>query len=244
MNKRGQITVLIVVAIVVVAGFLIYFSVRESPSFSVSPEVAPIFNFVQNCVEKSTVDSIYHVGQYGGYYLVPERASGVGMPFYYEEGRSYILSKEQLEVELGKFVENDLFFCTKNFVDFQDYLVTSGEIGVDVEVVDNEVRYLIDYPLSIKKGEDVFTINNFESVVDSRLNSIYEVASLIVEDLVLERGLLCINCISKIAEENEIVVGIDTDLFESDVLVVSLIDEKELIGGEPYRYYFAIKHES
>ena len=199
MNKRGQITVLIVVAIVVVAGLLIYFSLREGPSVSVSPEVAPVFNLVQGCLEKSTLDAVYHMGQYGGYYIIPERASKVGMPFYYEEGISYILSKDQLEIELSKFVENDLFFCTKNFVDLPGYLVTSDQIKVNVEVVENEVRFFVDYPLSIKKGEDVFTINSFENRVDSRLNSIYNAALEIVDGLVEDNGLICINCIQSTA---------------------------------------------
>ena len=244
MNKRGQISVFIVVAIVIVAGLLIYFSLREGPAISVSPEIAPVFNLVQGCLEKSSLDAVYHIGQYGGYYVVPERASKIGMPFYYDGGRSYILSKEQLEFELAKFVENDLFFCTKNFVSLPDYFVNAGEIKVEAEIVKGEVKFFIDYPLSIKKGEDVFTINSFEGNVESRLNTIYEISSLIVEDLVLEEGLVCINCISKIAEENEIIIGIDNDLFNENVLVFTLIDEKELIGGEHYKYYFAIKYEN
>ena len=239
MNKRGQITVLIVVAIVVVAGLLIYFSLREGPSVSVSPEVAPVFNLVQGCLEKSTLDAVYHMGQYGGYYIIPERASKVGMPFYYEEGISYILSKDQLEIELSKFVENDLFFCTKNFVDLPGYLVTSDQIKVNVEVVENEVRFFVDYPLSIKKGEDVFTINSFESRVDSRLNSIYNAALEIVDGLVEDNGLICINCIQSIAEEYEIKVGIDEDFYDEEILVFSLVDDKN-VREDAYRYYFAV----
>jgi len=241
MNKRGQISVFIVVAIVIVAGLLIYFSLREGPTVSVNPEIAPVFNLVQGCLEKSSLDAVYHIGQYGGYYVVPERASKIGMPFYYDRGRSYILSKEQLEFELAKFVENDLFFCTKNFVELPGYLVTSSEIKVNVDVAENEVKFRIDYPLSIKKGEDVFTINSFESRVDSRLDIIYSMALKIAEMLIRDRGTICINCISDLALENEVIVGIDQDLYNEDVLIFSLVDQSD-INEEEYRYYFAIRY--
>lgn len=239
MNKRGQLTVFIVVAIVIVAGLLIYLSVRPGFKVSVDPEVVPIYNFVQNCVDKSAEDAIYYIGQYGGYYIVPERSSEEAIPYYFENGKSYLLSKVQLEFELSKAMNDLLFFCYQNFASFPDFDIKQGEIESKVIIQKEKITFEAISPLSINKGELTISLESFTTEIPSNLLSIYEVASFIVEEQVKNKDAICVNCLSEISLEKEIYISFFDHPNDEDTIIFELIDEDKKINGEDYRYYFA-----
>jgi len=244
MNKRGQISVFIVVAIVIVAGLLIYFSLREGPTVSVNPEIAPVFNFVQNCVEKSTLDAVYHIGQYGGYYVIPEKVTTSKIPIYVDNGKNLLPSKIQIEKELSDYIENRLFFCTRNFVDFPTFEIDSSEVESLVTIENDKIKFDVRYPLRVSTDGKVYEISNFEYEVESRLSEIYEIVDYIIGDKLENSKSLCVTCLYQLAQEKEIVVLINKDPFDKKILIFTLIDGKDRQEGEEYVYYFAVRGEN
>jgi len=243
MNKRGQITVFIVVAIVIVLGLLIYFSIRGGliDRVNVSPEIRPIYNFVDTCLEEVAEDSIYHIGDNGGYFLYPERSNEVGIPYYFDRGENLIISKEEVQEELGEYVNEMMFFCLENFARFGDYEVDAGKIDTNVRIIERKVIFNVNYPLAIKKGESNFLLENFNKEIPSRLNTVYEVARLITLEQMLDEQNVCINCIGDFAFENKVFVSMND--YEEDVIVFSIIDREIEINDEEYVYYFANRYD-
>ena len=240
MNKRGQLTVFVIISIALVSVLLVYFSVKEGLiGFGVDPEIKPIYSFVDNCVQQTAEDAIYHIGQYGGYYIVPGSSTEEKLPYYFDKGRNLLPSKERVQAELSEYLINELFFCTRNFVDFPDFDITQGKIEVNSRIVKGEVIFGVKYPLSINKGESSYTLSLFHSEIPSRLDNVYHVAFELIEQQMIDGNDICINCLSDISLENKIYISINDHPFDEEVIVYTLIDEDKKINGEDYRYYFA-----
>lgn len=243
MRKRGQISIFIIVAIVIVVVLILYFAVKGNLILvgSINSEIEPIYLFVDNCIEQVAVDSIYQVGQTGGYYLAPENSIDIGIAVYFDKGRNLMISKTELEEELEFYVDEMLFFCTSNFVDFPDFEVSFGEINSEVEVVEGKVVFNIKYPLSINKGDNTYVLDNFNKDIPSKLYTIYSVALNIIEEQMLFEKGVCMNCVSDTAYENKVQVFMND--YDNETIIFSLVDGEHKINDEDYYFYFANKYE-
>src|SRR3989344_3704129 len=129
MNKRGQLTIFIIVAIFIIGIVLIYFAFQQGLiQQPLNPDAERVYNFVQTCIEEKSIETIYQVGENGGYFFPPNLSTDSGVLYYYLEGENLMPSKEQVEDEISFFLEQKLFFCTRNFVDFPDLEINQGEI--------------------------------------------------------------------------------------------------------------------
>lgn len=243
MKKRGQISIFVILAIVIVVILLIYFVVKGNliNKNEINPEIQPIYNYVDNCLEKISEDAIYIIGQNGGYFIYANRSNEVGIPYYFDRGENLIPSKEKLEEELSLYVNEMMFFCTKNFAEFPDYNIKSKEIKTKVEINNEYVTFDLNYPLSINKGENNFVLENFNKKISSRLDTIYKTAFEIIKEQMLDKENICINCIGDIAYDNNLVVSIND--YDENTIIFSIRDNKIGLKGEEYVYYFANRYE-
>ncbi|MDP2672954.1 MAG: hypothetical protein Q8O84_04030 [Nanoarchaeota archaeon] len=238
-NKRGQITIFIIVAILIIGAVALFFTFRGNIQKEVyTPEVAPIKNFVGECIEDTAEEVIYNVGQGGGHYFPPEKSTETGIAYYLIGNRSYMPSKENIEKEISFFISEKLFFCTRNFVDFSEYEISQGEIRTKTKILENEVLLNVDYPLMIKKGESVLRIKNFEIEIPVRAGLIYDsVFGFISQGA--EQGI-CLTCLSNISETNDLY----DDMFDYDNETTIFIfkDENSQLNEKPFEWVFANKY--
>ena len=114
--KRGQLTIFIIVAILIVGAVVLFFVFRggiqkEKP---LNPEVAPIQNFVQTCLDDSLEEVVFMVGENGGYRF-PENVfefEGKEHAYYLVNGNNYMPSKIQVEKEISDDLNAKIFICT------------------------------------------------------------------------------------------------------------------------------------
>ena len=116
-QKRSQLTIFIILAILIIGFVVLFFTFRgtlqkEKPPF---PEIASIQNFVEECIYESGQGALYFIGQHGGYYLPSKFSTPLGIPYYIKDNQNLILAKENIEVELSKYVDGALPLCIGNF---------------------------------------------------------------------------------------------------------------------------------
>ncbi|MDP2673050.1 MAG: hypothetical protein Q8O84_04525 [Nanoarchaeota archaeon] len=240
LNKRGQITIFIIVAILIIGAVALFFTLRGNLQISKpsNPEVAPIKNFVDECIDGVGEEVIYNVGQSGGYYFPPEKSTETGITYYLINNKSYMPSKEKVESEISFFVSNKLFFCTRNFVDFPEYEISQGKIRTETEILENEVVLNVEYPLSIKKGESVSKIKDFEIEIPIRTGLVYDsVSGFIAENN--EQGI-CLSCLSNISETHDLFV--DMFDYDNETIIFIFKDENSIINEKPFEWVFANKY--
>jgi len=235
--KKAQVTPIIIVAIVLVIGFGIYFAIPEGQVEKVDPSIEPIYNFVQGCLEENTKDAILEISKYGGYFNVPED-NFERFPYYVKNGRRLMPSTEIIGNEISEYVEIAMYFCVREFDDFPSFNVESNEIDVKTVINDGRIDFSVNYPLSIRKGDNNFEVKRFEESVDARLGKMIDLAEFLVVDQLDHPISLCITCGAYITETYE--MDYNNINFGEGNFLHSISDSKIKIDNQPLEFNFAI----
>ena len=136
-NKRAQVTIFIIIAIVIVAGILAYFALSgKIGSRALPKELSPAYNYFLSCIQEETQNAVLIMGSQGGYIEVPEFSPGSEyMPFssqldflgtpvpywYYISGngvaKEQVPSKEKMETQIEDYLKENIALC--NFASFE-----------------------------------------------------------------------------------------------------------------------------
>ncbi len=247
-NKNAQITIFIILAILVIAIVALFFVFRDKILIEkpVSPEIAPIKNFVEECIYDTGESALYFIGLHGGYYLPSKFSTPLGIPYYAKNNQSLMPSKEDIELEISKYINEALPLCAGNFTEFQEFQITKGEPKTQTLILDNEVILDVEYPLTIIKDEEKSRIKKFENIkIPVRLGIIYNASSFIVNEHIKNNGEICMSCLLDLQEKDELSIMIRDEentiiynIFSQDYL----FDNKEGVEPEKYLFRFAVEY--
>jgi hypothetical protein len=198
-NRRGQVTIFIIIAIIivgVVVGFLLLRQNIEITNIPVS--IQPVYNSFLSCLEDKTNAGISVLESQGGYIQLPQFEPGSAhMPFssqlnlfgnpipywYYVSGnnvqKEQIPSQSDMEKSLAKFIDEKIRECNYDSYYQSGFDITQEEPTASVSIKDNNVNVKLNMDLRISKGEDTVLVGNHESVVKSNLGMLYNSAKTI-----------------------------------------------------------------
>jgi len=240
MNKKGQVTIFIIIAILVIGAVALFFTLRGSLQTGdvVNPEVVPIQNFVEGCLEDSLADVVYSVGEGGGYYIpsTVSSVSGLEVPYYIKNNQNLMPTKEQIEEDISKYVSRDLVLCLGGFTLFPEYEITKGKMKTKAMINPETVSVEVSYPLYVKKGDFSSKIEDFSADVPVRLGIIYDsISEFIGQELGGEGS--CLNCLLDILDQNDLYVA--SFDFDDHTRIFILRDLNSKINKEEFVYNFA-----
>jgi len=242
-GKNAQITIFVILSILIVIGFLIFFLIRsETQKELLDPQFVDLYPFVEECMQTVGEEGLVHIGNTGGYYLQSKNSNHVGIAYHFDKGISLLPSKRDIENELSNYMSERLFFCTKNFVNFEDIDVEQGDIETKTYILSGKIRFDVKYPLKIKKGNLVSHIESFEKEIPSRLNTLHNILSSINREQMNNPEQICITCIQRISANNEVLITMNPDPYDSDTILFKIIDGKIKLNGDYYKFYFAHKY--
>lgn len=238
MNKKGQVTLFIILAIIIVAAAVIYFSFRENitekiGSFSGANAVK---EYVDECFLSVSEEVVYAVGNGGGHFFSPEVSDERGFSYHQVEGKNNFPSLHDLENEINLFIFINMFGCLNNFEKFSNFEIKGGEMKVISEIYNDSVTVELNYPLFIQKGEGVVRYENFETaVIPVRLGEMHLVMSELIQDDYYGGGGVCISCMVDLAYVHRFVF--ETYSYgENDLFILQDLENEEV--EEPYSFVF------
>ena len=200
-KKRGQITIFVILAIIVVAIAVLIFTISNSTrTLDLSPNIEPVYNSFLLCLEENLVTGASILGSQAGYIEVPEFDPGsrympfssqldfVGSPvpyWYYISGnnlqKEQIPSEREMEEQLEEFLEKEMDNCLfDEFYEqgyYVDYLIPEASIDIQEE----KINLILDMPLNIANYEESVLINEHEFSINSNLGKLYDSAKKIYE---------------------------------------------------------------
>jgi len=239
MKKKAQLTIFIIVGIILIASISVFFIFRNSLNQEVTnPETENIRNFVLGCIDEVGVEVIEQIGDGGGYYSSSNKPTNLGLAIYYSENQNYIPSKKEIEEEISLYVEEKLFFCTRNFVDFSELDISQGDIKVNSLINDEEIVLDVDYFVSVSKDGNTDVLRDFEVKIPVRLGIIY---NSILEIVQSSREDICLSCILDISLRDDLYIDMN-DLSENEVMFV-IRDEESKLNNESFEWVFVIDYE-
>jgi len=251
MNKRGQVTIFIIIAIILIAAVALYFVLRDKISVDKIPiEVEPVYTNLISCIEKTTEEGVEYLALHGGYYEVPKSISiayfAEDIPYYYLNSRKYVPSIERVEGELENYIHNYLSNCL-NFEEFenQGFEIKEGDLLVSVNMKEEEIRTKLDYPLTIKKGKSTKRLREFEIEIDSNVKKLLEVSEEVVDSYLEKPGFVCITCLEEISEAQDVEIKAtpvqDVSIFEENNIIWFSISDKEDYSVDKLNWMFIVE---
>lgn len=246
MNKKGQVTIFIIVGVIVVAiGITLFFVFNSNSKKPLNLEASSVEIFVLDCIESVGKDALYVVGQNGGYYFPPKNSNSLGIAFYFFEGEDIMPSKEVIEKEIGAYLDEALPICTEEFVKFNNFNVSQEKVQSEVFISENKVFLNVNYPIRITKGEDVVFLKKFKDIeIPIRLGEIYSIAKSIIQRQLTNPKEICISCVLEL-EEKGFLSSIKS---EEGAIIYNLFDShsvsdnsENILEPESYHFRFAIE---
>ncbi len=200
-EKKGQMTMFIIIAIVIVFGIIVYYIVREGIGIGGIPaELEPVFDYYTFCIEQETRAAVQLAGSQGGYVEVPDYFPGseyapfsshlnfLGFPvpyWYYISGNGLIKEqvplKRDIEEGIAGYVEENLGNCDFSSFYVQGYDIELDRASASVEIFDNEVNVNVDSDLTVSKGEVSGRRTEHNIEIGSKLGKFYNLARKIYE---------------------------------------------------------------
>jgi hypothetical protein len=194
-NKRAQVTIFIIIAIVIVGGVVLVYSLKGGFEKSLSKDLEPVYEYYLSCLEEFATQGIALLGEQGGYIETPDFEPGSnykpfsshldffgqGVPYWmYVSGnnlfREQVPTKRSMEIELARYVGQRAGEC--DFTDFElaGYDVYSEEGIGSVKITDYEVSLELDSHLAIYFGEQSAVVDTHDIVIGSKLGKFYDLA--------------------------------------------------------------------
>ncbi|MFC1697020.1 hypothetical protein ACFL1H_01695 [Nanoarchaeota archaeon] len=216
MEKRGQITSFVAIAIILIVSILvIYFiislitSVEPKPPYPV--EFEGMKREVDNCLEDLGKEAINLIELQGGYvdprdYCYSDHNNNVLVdarkcmefgplliPSWFYEGRDSSPTIKEIEEDINNYVRKNLRTCTDNLSAFKRiYDITElGSISPDAKITQNKIIIDLIYPLEIKKKDSTVTQrwSEYLGEVETGFKQRYDVAQAILDKEIDEKFL-------------------------------------------------------
>jgi len=209
-NYRGQVTIFIIIAILIIAAVVGVFLVRNAVgTVSIPASLEPVYATFLDCLEEDSLVGVGILESQGGYIQLPDFEPGSEyMPFssqlvflgnpipywYYVAGnnvqKEQMPSKSDMAEELEEFVNGKIRGCVLDSYYEQGFDISLGEPESRIRISKSKINVGLSMDLSISKGEDSTLVSNHRISVDSNLGKLYDSAVEIYEkeqrDLFLE----------------------------------------------------------
>lgn len=239
MEKRAQVSLFVITAIIILGGISLYVVTRVLPEIKhIDPEIAPLYATIEECMRTVGEDAIQLISRQGGYYHTPP-LSALGIPYYLYERKNNAPHKEEIEIALAEYMSEHLSSCTQ-FEMQSDYTINKGKITTLVTIGDDNVVFNVNYPLSIQKGEKSYDLDRFEIELPVRLGVIYDSAYHIVENE-LGDSYICVDCMDYFAETYALNIKLIT--YTDTTVIISIRDEQSTIKEEALTFNFLNQYE-
>lgn len=245
-SKVGQTTIFVILAVFVVVIIGLYYKTNLDKEFFERNDIKSDLNQIQSlileCGEEVSKNALETIGLQGGYYNKPEKnfdLEGIFIPYYYYEGEIVYPSKQDVEKELGNYINDNIGNCLGK-ISLNNFELNFKKPKTEVFIQDNKIDFEIGLLIRISKDrhKTTFEFKDYPISIDSELDSVLDLAEYYTESHKDDSSMYCIDCISEIAEENDLYF----DLIPiTDVLSLIIISENHT-SSESYSFEFLNKY--
>jgi len=202
-NKKGQVTLFIILGIVLVVGIIAFFVIQKLPDSGLSKNFEPAYKYYLSCMEERTKTGIGLLGQQGGYIYTNELPfepgsdyaptssqldlNGAGVPYwFYVSGNNIVKqqkpTKEKMESELTRFISEGINDCNFNDFNNQGIYVDVYSGDVNVVITDNSVEVSMNNPVYFYFENESAVVSSNSLSVNSKLGKFYNLASKVMDE--------------------------------------------------------------
>jgi len=204
MKKRGQITVFIIIGVIllIITALVFYFQKQQAeykPKKEIIQKLGPVELYMQSCIDQLGKEAVIKMGQTGGYVYLPkildkapaahiiEDSYGMlKVPFWYFNDESYMPSLEEMEYQIGLYVNNSFKGCLRDFEPLKKEFAFRdvGNYSFKVTIAEEDIVIETVFPLKAEAigRNEVYNVEKFNTYIPARLKRVYTLAQSIFEE--------------------------------------------------------------
>jgi len=200
--KKGQVTIFIILAILIIAVIGLFFIFKEDIiKQEVPAELQGVYDYYLSCVEAEAINGATILGQQGGYIQPPEFEPGseympfsnqldflgIGVPYwYYISGNGIkseqVPSKAKMQIQLNDYINEGIGLCDFSQFIEHGYEIIFDEAETETVINENDILINVKQDLSIKFGDVSWTGKSHKVKINSQLGKFYDLALKIYEN--------------------------------------------------------------
>lgn len=201
MIKKGQLTIFIIIAILIVASVAGYFLFKgKIIKKGISPDIQKVETTFLSCLEDDALTGVDVLESQGGYIELPEFEPGSDfMPFssqlnflgnpipywYYVSGnnieKEQVPSREFMEEELETFIESQIQNCDLEEYYQDGYKINIGVPEAEIIIREKDIKVNLQMDIGISFGEESAVVSEHEKIVSSNFGGLYDSAKSVYE---------------------------------------------------------------
>ena len=196
--RKGQITIFIILAAVLITSAIFIFYVRTSIK-KVSPKQEEQYQtnsvknsadfFTKSCIDKVLKESLDKLGENGGYiYKNPnlkiQYTQDYIFTFLYIDRANFLPSIDSVKFQIEKYINENLRYCIDDFVFYeqQGWSIKIPKVKSNITMGENEVIASIEFPVNFIRDKTTFSLDKFFTINNVPLKKILEGANGILND--------------------------------------------------------------
>lgn len=182
MQKRGQVTIIVIVGVVILFAFAFVYLLKEGyiekvvQTGDVSKRLELVFDSIKQeqiypCVNEETKKAVRLIGNNGGYLTSVDNIQFYGQKFTVlckpvkdnkNKCAREALSISDLQIRLEKYLDEQIANCIDLSVyREQDYELNAGELKTTVKINPSNIIVNVNYPVSVQKGAVNFNASEY-----------------------------------------------------------------------------------
>jgi len=248
MPKRGQVTLLIILGLIIliIVSFGLFYRADLIEMFqtgivqeSVLPnEVQEVKDQIHSCLYDLSDDAVYNLGLTGGYLseipLSFLEYDVYAVPYLYDLGENNLVELIVWENSLGEYMKSNYQDCVK---DYENFDLSYGNIE-PVVVIEDQVTWDIYWPISAEYNSIKYTINDFSIDQNVKLFQLHEALNFIMENQIYD-SKFCVSCLTDIALDYNLEIDFE-NLDEGTLFLVT--DKNSQVYDENFKFVFASRY--
>jgi len=244
--KKGQVTLYVIIAIVIVAavgGFAYLRNISPKSGEIVTTDVVKTARAaMDSCAEQSSKDAIMVISLKGGYgfpdYSIPRGIFDVA--YWYNQSNDISPGIDRLNSELSYVACSIFVDCinSKNFGSMGNNF-TAGNCSAVSNIMTDYTALNLNYPMSLDSNGKTYIFREFSEKFNVKLGRSFAAAKLIVAEQAKHPDFVCLTCMANVGVKNNLMIDIGST---ENTYILTLTDEESTIyTNQSYEFDFAMK---
>lgn len=201
-KKRGQVTIFIILAILIVVAVVAFFMLKQSSVSNLSKELEPAYDYYLSCLNEHARQGASLLGEQGGYIypqdleFVPGSSYrpfssqldffGQPVPYWmYVSGNNILTTKKptkrMMEEDLEKYILENADNCNfKNYYS-QGYDISINPDKVTVKINEEDIEVVVFAPIEMSVEDQLGEVSKHKFSIKSKIGKFYDLASKVYD---------------------------------------------------------------
>lgn len=240
MEKRGQLSIFLILALIMIIVFSLLYSLKSMPESQqqkaeiIKSSVSDtITSNIQSCLLNTLNQAVLNLGLQGGFIEKPNKFLIINnsfISFGYYKNSIILNSLEGIKSEINNYIEQNLSLCVKE----NNFIFEKGSVISKTTINKDNIKIEVNYPISIKQGDRVEVLKeDYNTELNVRLGYIYDfILSVVTKHLKDPRNIDIVNLLKSD-------LSIDIVGYKENTLIYVITDKKSRINNKDFNFVFA-----